>query len=159
MKLFRNLLDERQKLETMRVKSIGFVIVFFGLLVAIIVQGLFLGSKFTHVAGEFIVFLVGGIWATIGYIRCGIWDEFTKPGMKSYIFYSLSGGIIVGFAVSFAQYYRHSPYNMPLLYYLQIFAREFAITFALILIVSLLVGVVTKARQRKLLRKYEDDNG
>ena len=155
MKLFGNILDEREKLEAMRVEAIGFRIVIFGLLAAMIAQMFFFGFDFNRVAGEWYVMMVGAIWVGIGWIRRGIWDYFTKPGMKSYIIYSLATGIFVGFLTLLAEYFRN---GRSLWDCLRMSAISFAITFVCTFIFYLLFGAVTKARQRKLSRKYEGDN-
>ena len=154
MKLFRNILDEREKLEAMRVVSGAFWIVYLGLLAAIIVQAV-MGADLSQIAGEFIVLLVGGTWVGIGFIRRGIHDYFTKPGFKSYILYSLAGGILMGLTAALMEFFRK---GAPLSDCLRVFAKEFTIMFAVVFIISLLVGFVTKARQRRLARNYEDED-
>ena len=156
MKLFRNLLDEREKLEALRVEAIGFKIVILGLLAATVAQMFFFGFGFKYIAGEWCIMMFGAIWVGIGWVRRGIWDYFTKPGMKSYAVCSLATGIFGGLLLLLAEYFR---YGRSLWSCLRISAVGFAITFAGTFILYLLLGAVTKARQRKLLRKYEDDNG
>ena len=156
MKLFSNLLDERENLEALRVEALGCRIVILGLLTAIVVQMFFFGFDFKYIAGEWCIMMFGAIWVGIGWVHRGIWDYFTKPGMKSYAVYSLVTGIFCGLLFLLVGYFR---YGRSLWSCLRISAAGFAITFAGTFILYLLVGAVTKARQRKLLRKYEDDNG
>jgi len=144
MKLFRNILDERQNLEAMQIQRIGFWIVELGLLAAVIVQLIF-DAKDTHVAGEFIVMLAGAIWMGIGYFHRGIWDAFTRPGTKSYIFYSVVTGIICGIILSPPTMYLRLG---SLLSYLFIFALNFIIIFAVTFILELLYGKVIKAQKK-----------
>jgi len=152
MKLFGKVLDERQESEAMRVERVGFYGILFGLLLVIIVQVLAFGKN-AHVHGELIVMTAGAIWGGIGYFRRGIYDPFTKPGMKSYITYGIITGVICGVLFSPPKYLSYGAYGL----YLRIFAKYFTIMFAIGFIVYLLVGTVTKARQRKLQTKYEDD--
>lgn len=153
MKLFRKVIDERQELEMMRVERVSFWIMFFSLIIAIFVQLLVLGFDFEHVAGEFIILLTVAVWATIGYTRCGAWDYFTKPGMKSYVIYSLGGGFIFGLMVPLTWYFK---YDTPLLSCLLTFAINFAILFPLLFLTLWLVGSIVKKRQEKLQQEYED---
>jgi small neutral amino acid transporter SnatA (MarC family) len=88
MKLFHKLLDERQEQETMRIERGAFYVIFFALAISILVQLMVFNLDITHIAGEIIVLFMGAAWALAGYIRRGIWDNFTKPGIKSYLIYS-----------------------------------------------------------------------
>ena len=155
MKLFRNILDERQELEAMRVERSTCWFFFFGLLAAMIVQMFFFGTDFTRTAGELVVFVVGCIWMTVGYIRRGIWSCFSKPGMKSYILCSLACGVIFGALRPLMRYFHE---DAPLSHCLWSYAINIIFLFILSFILTLLIGTVTKARQRKLQKKYDNEN-
>jgi len=154
MKLFRKITDERQESEAMRVAAGSFQIVMLGLVFAIIIQGA-MGLDRAHVSGEVIVLLIGWICSSIGSIHRGIWDGFTKPGIKSYITYSLAFGIVFGLINPLIAYFRHCA---PLSACLWSFAKLFIIIFAVLFVLLLLLGTVIKTRQRKLQMKYEDDD-
>lgn len=154
MKLFRKIIDERQELEMMRVERVGFWLLYLGLVVAIIVQLFVFGFDFKHLAGEFIVLIVGCVVMLIGYMRRGSWDYFTKPGMKSYIIYSLGGGLLFALPMPIAAYF----YNgLSFLNCLSIFAINFLFLFSLLFLLLWLLGSVTKRRQKKLEQESEEE--
>ena len=155
MKMFRKILDERQELEAMRVERGTCWFFFFGLMAAMIVQMFFFGDDFARTAGELVVFVVGCTWMTVGYIRRGIWSYFSTPGMKSYILYSIAVGVIFGPIPPLMRYFRE---DAPFSNCLRSFAIDFIVIFILSFILMLLFGAVTKARQRKLQKKYDNDN-
>jgi len=74
--------------------------------------------------------------------------------VKSYITCGIITGVICGVLFSPPIYLSYGAYGL----YLRIFAKYFTIMFAIGFIVSLLVGTLTKVRQRRLQMKYEDDD-
>ena len=156
MKLFRKIVDERQELDALRVERVALYFVIFGLLAATFVQILFFGADFPRIAGELIIMMAGCLFAGIGYICRGFYDYYTKPGMKSYILYSLAFGIVVGAFDFLVRYFRRCK---PLSDCLGEAVKIFAITFIVCFIMYILVGAVTKARQRKLTKEYQDEDG
>ena len=55
MKLFRKIIDERQELEAMKITGTGFWILFFGLMLAIILQLFFFEFDIRYILGELVV--------------------------------------------------------------------------------------------------------
>jgi len=154
MKLFRKIVDERQELEMMRVERGSFWVMLLALVVAILVQLFALGYDFEHIAGEFIVLVIGAVWSTAGYLRRGSWDYFTKPGVKTYALYSLAAGIIFGLVAPLTRYFR---YGAPLLDCLRVFVINFTSVYILAFLTLLLLGTITKKRQKKLQQEYKED--
>jgi drug/metabolite transporter (DMT)-like permease len=151
MKIFRKIVDERQELEMMRVERASFWVIFFALVIVISVQTLALGFDLKHIAGESVALALGAVWAVAGHIRKGSYDYFTKPGMKSYVGYSLAGGLIFGLAAPLANYFR---YDTPIGYCLLFFVINFVCIFVLCFLALLLLGNITKKRQKKLQQEY-----
>lgn len=153
MKLFRKVVDERQELEMMHIERGAFYVMVFALAIGILIQIFALDFDFTHVAGEFIVLLIGTVWAFIGSIRRGSWDYFTKPGMKAYLIYSIATGLIFGLVAPLTRYFR---YGAPLMDCLRVFAKNFIILFMIAFLTLLLFGTIAKKRQEKLQQKHGD---
>lgn len=154
MKLFRKVIDERQELEMMRVERSSFWVMFVGLAVVITAQVFAFNFDFEHIAGESVVLIIGVAWALIGYIRRGSWDYFTKPGMKSYVLYSIAAAVIFG---TFAPLKRYLRDGASLTDSLLLFAINFVFLFILVFVSLFLVGTITKKRQNKLQQEYMDE--
>lgn len=54
-------------------ESPAFIITYIILVASILIQLLIFNMYITSVIGEFIAMVVGGLWATAGYIRQGLW--------------------------------------------------------------------------------------
>lgn len=154
MKLFRKVIDERQELEMMRVERSTFWLMFFLLMISIPIQLFVKDFGLEHVAGEFIISMVGCIWSLIGYARRGSWGYFTKPGIKSYIFYSLTAAFIVGIMHPLIRFFRN---GLSILDGLLTFAINFAIMFPVCFLLMWFLGSLIKKRQNRLQQEYEDN--
>ena len=154
MKFFRKKLDERQEIESLRVASIAYLIAFWGLAAAIIIQRFVFNLDFAHLAGELIILAVMSVYASIGYYRRGIWDTLTKPGIKAYLVYSFLG-VLLSNIPTIANCIKYQT-SIPefLTYFIMNSVIAFPIAFALIAG----LGMFIKRRQKKLAEKYMDEN-
>ena len=151
MKLFRKVVDERQEQELKRIESGAYYVFLFGLGISILVQRIIFDFDITHIAGELIVLIIGATWAMIGYIRRGIWDYFTKPGVKTYSIYSAVAGIIYGVL----GYFRS---DVSFLDFLPTFAIRFLWFFVIMFLIIAFTGTIVKMRAKKLQQKYNDED-
>jgi hypothetical protein len=154
MKLFKKNRDERQEAEERRINSVAFWIAYWGLVAVIIVQLFVFELDITHIAGEFIILCAAGIYMTIAGYRRGIWDSFTKPGMKSYFAYSFAAVFVLNLPIPLVRYFRYHATVPSCLYS---FARNFIILFPLAFAAAAILGALTKRKQKKLAEKYVDD--
>jgi len=155
MKIFRKIVDERQELELLKIGNSSFTVMLISLITVMIVQMFIFNFEFKYLAGYFIVLIIVTIWVVACSIKRGAWEYYTKPGMKSYILYSLSFGI--GFSILFT----------VLLYFIREISlphafRFFVIIFAVIsipmFIIYVILGAIIKKRQQKLQQNFDDDS-
>jgi hypothetical protein len=151
MKLFRKVVDERQEQELKRIESGAYYVFLFGLGISILVQLIMFDFDITHIAGELIVLFMGVAWAMIGYIRRGIWDYYTKPGIKSYLICSTIVGLVYGILGYFYSGISFSDF-------LPTFALRFLWFFVIMFLMLSLLGTIIKMRAEKLQKENEDDN-
>jgi hypothetical protein len=155
MKKIKKIVDERQELELLKIEHVCFWIAFWALCISIIVQSIILEVPFKQFAAEWITFMIMCVGVLIGSVKKGVWDYYTEPSMKTYLFASLSGSAV--FAVLFAiSKYANNDYfkdaiGMLLLITLILFIAIFIAIFALSAIMGKLVQ-----RKRKL---YEQQYG
>jgi len=155
MKFFRKVTDERQNLEAMRVANVAVWIAIIGLAIVSIVQLMAFGFDITHIAGESIVFCVVITYMIIRYYRLGIWDFYSKPGIKSYFIYSL-GVMLIYTGISFS--WRYFGNGASVLDSLLAVAINGMIYSTAVFVVLALIGTLTKKRQKKLTERYADDD-
>ncbi|WP_019849290.1 DUF6773 family protein [Desulfitobacterium sp. PCE1] len=154
MKFFRKNMDERREFEVTPIANVTVYVAVFGLVAAIIVQLFVLDLNFAYIAGEFIILLVCVIYSLIGHYRRGIWDFYTKPGMKAYFAYSFVGvSILMGIPILLL-YFKNQASMLDSLW---IFARNFIVAFPLVFGLLALLGTFTKKRQRKLAENQYGD--
>jgi len=154
MKIFRKIVDERQERELMRIESIGFHVVIAVLTVSIVVQLFILNTGVYHVIGETVALVIGALWSMMAGVRRGLWDYFSKPGIKTYISYSL----IVSFITSIIM-------TLPGLWVEASFgelAHFFVTRFLGLSVFGFLVfsfyGTLSKMRMKKLQQEYADED-
>jgi len=155
MKLFRKVVDERQEREMMGIERIGFWIMYFGLVAALLVQLLVLDFDIAHLSGKLTMLLIGTAWLVVGYYRKGLWDYFFNPGIKSYTFTGVIAGILNGIMLFFFYYFR---LNLSLAESLRSSAIWFLAMFIVTFLLTALHGTVIKRRRMKLQQKYKDEN-
>ncbi len=96
MNKVKNNLDERQEQALLQVEHRGCWLAFWGLLAAIVVQQFIFGFEFSHIAGEWIVFMVLCIYLLEGSLKNGIWDRHLKADVKTNILVSLVASVAAG---------------------------------------------------------------
>ena len=153
MKWFYKVVDEREESEIRRVESGAFYVFMLGLGISIIVQSFFPGMNFERVAGELIVLLVGVGWSMVGYIRKGLWDYRTKPGIRVYVGAGFITALVYVIISTLARYFLS---EFDLLTCLKYAAISSITIFFAVFLVTMLFGTVIKLRRIKLEQKFED---
>lgn len=93
----KNILDERQEQQLLRIEHNGFWIAFWGLAIAFMIQLFLYGIEGRKLAaGEFIVFVCISLYMLISCIRYGIWDRWLVPSIKVNLFCSGIAGLFCG---------------------------------------------------------------
>jgi hypothetical protein len=155
MKKIKKIVDERQELELLKIEHICFWIVFWALCISIIVQSIILEVSFRQFAAEWIVFMIMCTGVLIGCVKKGVWDYYTEPSMKTYLFTSLAGSAVFSVLFAISKYvnndYLKDDISMLLLITLILFIAIFIAIFTLSAIIGKLVQ-----RKRKL---YEQQYG
>lgn len=147
-------IDERERMEMFKVEHYFFWFAFWGLLAALLIQQLFLGLDFSHVAGEWIVFMVMAVGSCIGYARKGIYDGgISKPGTKSYAIYSFAGSLLFSIVIGLGMYFR---WKTSIGVTLGCIAICFTFLFALLFVCLWATGTWIKKRRKKLEQVYDD---
>ena len=149
-------LDERELMEMYKIEHYAFWFMFWALIASIFIQLMFFNSSFKQIGGEWIVLMISAIAISIAYIKGGHYDYYTKPGIKSYLLYSISFTIVFDVIIAITSYIHHNYYNM----------RGFIITVSLsgvvlfiVLFVTLaLTGELIKKRRKKLEEKFVESN-
>ena len=84
MRKMKNNLDEMQEMNALKIAERSFWIMFFGLVIAILVQNLlYRENLLRYVAGEMIILCAGGAYQVAANIRKGIWSRTIKATAKS----------------------------------------------------------------------------
>ena len=84
MRKMKNNLDEMQGMNALKIAERSFWIMFYGLVIAILVQNLlYRENLLRYVAGEMIILCAGGAYQVAANIRKGIWSRTIKATAKS----------------------------------------------------------------------------
>lgn len=97
----KNNLDERQEQALLKIEHNGCWLAYIGLLIAILVQMIVFDCDFRMVAGEWIVFMVMGIYIVIACLRNGIWDRKLKANFRTNLVVSLVAAVVFGVVMFF----------------------------------------------------------
>jgi len=149
-------LDERELMEMYKIEHYAFWFMFWALFASIVIQLIFCNSSFKQIGGEWIVLMISAIASSIAYIKGGHYDYYTKPGIKSYLLYSLIFTILSDVIIAIIFYIHHNYYNRIgfiitiSLYGVVIFVFSFA-TLAL-------TGEAVKKKRKKLEDKFVESN-
>ena len=149
-------MDERELMEMYKIEHYMFWFAFWALFASLIIQTVSSGFNIRQMAGEFIVFMSMAVISCILYLRKGIYDTWSQPGIKSYLIYSIIFSMLTTIFVVVRNYY--------LGYVREI--REMSIIAAIIEIFMFIVlfivlsafGEITKRRRNKLAKQYEDND-
>lgn len=98
LKWFEKKVDERQEMDLLKVEHFGFWMMYWMLLAALIIQGIFMEDGAKRAAGEWIIFMVTSVVMVAGWVRKGVWNYQNRkiPGVKSYLVYSLITAFAAG---------------------------------------------------------------
>jgi signal transduction histidine kinase len=155
MKRFRKVVDERQELELLKIGNSSFTVMLISLIAVMIVQMFVFNFEMKYLTGYFVVLIIVFIWVVVCSIRRGAWEFYTKPGMKSYILYSLAFGIGFSLLFTMLRYFLH---EMSLAHAVRFFAINFVSISIPMFIIYLLLGTIVKKRQQKLQQNFDDDS-
>lgn len=158
MKWFKKKVDERQEMDILRVEHIGFWVMYWMLLAAMVIQGIFMEDGRNLAAGEWIVFMTTSIIVLIGWIRKGVWSFYTRkvPGVKSYLIYSLIGMFAAGMPLGLVFGMKWHPNDVKgvlscVIYYM-------ILMFVMSFILFFIGGTIAKKREAKLANQVFDDS-
>lgn len=73
---------------------------------------IFFDASFKQIGGEWVTLMIAALASSIGYYKGGHYDYFTKPGIKSYLLYSIIFTIVFDVIIAIAFYVHHDYYNM-----------------------------------------------
>ena len=155
MKKINSVLDERQEAELLKVERNGCWGAFWGLLVAITVQMFMYPGSFSHIAGEWIVFMVLALYITIACLRRGIWARNFRPDAKTNLAFSGAAAVVVMILVFFLGYLRRPEAFKTCL---MLGGVTGAIMFVVIFISLSIAAKSVKHRQEELDREPEDED-
>ena len=145
MKKIYSVLDERQETELLKIERNGCWGVFWGLLVAIAVQMFLYPGSFSHIAGEWIVFMVLALYITIACL----------PDMKTNIAFSGAAAVVIMIFVFFLAYLRRPEAIKACL----MLGGVVGIIMFIVIFISLSIAAKSvKHRQEELDREPEDED-
>lgn len=157
MKLFgkKKVLDERERMDMYRRGYYGFWVLWTAMAIGLVVRTALLEAAFLDFAWEWTVFMAVSIWMVAADLKSGVYDRFTEPGWKSYLFYSLvfsvvftavslGGGVYRGWITTI-----RSACIAGLV--------EFAFLFLLLYVILAAYGVAARRRRRKLEEEFDDE--
>ena len=90
----RNMMDEMQEQTQLRIESAGYQVAFWGLLAAMVVQGI-LHCPPASMAGEWLVFMILCLYVLVREIRSGLWARHLKPNLGTNLVLSLLAGVVM----------------------------------------------------------------
>ena len=76
----KNMMDEMQEQTQLRIESAGYQVAFWGLLAAMVVQGI-LHCPPASMAGAWVVFMTLCLYVLVREMRSGLWDRHLKPNL------------------------------------------------------------------------------
>ena len=155
MKKIYSVLDESQETELLKIERNGCWGVFWGLLVAIAVQMFLYPGSFSHIAGEWIVFMILALYITIACLRRGIWARNFRPDMKTNIAFSGAAAVVIMIFVFFLAYLRRPEAIKACL----MLGGVVGIIMFIVIFISLSIAAKSvKHRQEELDREPEDED-
>jgi membrane protein DedA with SNARE-associated domain len=158
MKKFKKVIDERQEMELYKIEHLAFWVVYWLLLGAIIIQATFMGAPFIEWAFEWFIFMIASVATLIGCYKKGQWDYYTKPTVKTYLFYSLAGSAIFTVVYTIASYFNNDYLKNDLLALFMIALVLFVFLFMIIFALLAAFGLMTKKRQAKLAQEFDEES-
>lgn len=155
MKLFKKKMDERERMEMYRIEHYGFWILYAGVAISLIGRSMFLGESILEHMWEWIVFMVVSLWMLFADFRRGNYDSFTRPGWRSYLFYSGVFSVIFTMISLAASVYKGWIDSVRDAWIAGLV--EFVFLFVLLYVTVGAFGELTRRRQRKLEDSLDDE--
>ena len=140
----KNNLDEMQEQELLKIEHNGCWLAYWGLLAVIAVQ-MVMGAPGSQVLGEWIVFMVLGLYIVIACLRKGIWDRHLKANRKTNLIISLLAAAAAGILITVSNPYLSEPLD-----YVLVAGMSGGFTFVLCFIALSLSMKLYKKRREKL---------
>ena len=109
----KNNLDEMQEQTLLKIEHNGCWLAFWGLLAVMAIQML-MGVPGTQMLGEWIVFMVLGLYIVIACLRKGIWDRHLKANRKTNLIISLLAAAAAGILITVSNPYLSEPLDYVL---------------------------------------------
>lgn len=149
--------DERVKSEIQKIAGNAYYVVMGLLLVSFLVEMVVFDS-FRYFFAEWVIFLIGCIYFGVGCMLKGHWDLISKPGIKSYLLYSVISSAIFTTVFSVINYLKWTPPTGEgtIKYFFMIFLIMFIFLFCLMFAAMFISGSIVKGRQKKLEDQYDD---
>ena len=139
-----NNLDEMQEQKLLHIEHNGCWLAFWGLVVAVIVEGL-MGFSFREVLGEVLLTMVLSLYILIDCLRNGIWDRRLKPTFKTNLLGALVAAVIASVYIVATNHYLREPLD-----YVLTIAIGGGTTFVLTFGLLTLCGKIYSKRKEKL---------
>lgn len=156
MKQMKKVIDERQAQIAQRSLGWAFWGVTAVLLISLVVKSFFLGLPFTAYVTEMAALLVGAVVDVALDLRGGVYDQYTKPGIRSYLFYSLATALLFTLAVTGGALWRGTPTGLALAVFT---CANFLMIFVVCYGAMALYGAMAKKRQEKLDHAFDIEDG
>ena len=109
----KNNLDEMQEQALLKIEHNGCWLAFWGLLAVMVIQ-MVMGVPGAQMLGEWIVFMVLGLYIVIACLRKGIWDRHLKANRKTNLIISLLAGAAAGILITVSNPYLSEPLDYVL---------------------------------------------
>lgn len=148
MKKKSAIIDERQRMELLEVEHIGFWTMFYGLVIILLGQLIFLDWRL--IVGEGIALLIGSVVLMVGCLRRGLWDYATTPSQSTYLVSAAIAAFLIFLGSLAIPLLKGVPINF--LFLIIVTVGSFAITYAIVAFMGHFV-----LRRRKTLEKVVDD--
>ena len=149
----RNDLDEMQERKMLGIEHNGFWLLYWGLLIALLVQAVLFDYDIRTLAGEFILLMAASAYVLLAELRAGLWSRNLKPRLRTNVLCSLTGAAAVAVFQVVLQVRMGSP-----LWAIALFAAiSAACTFALTLVL-LQISMHAYRKRRKELDASDDSD-
>ena len=149
----KNQLDEMQEQQLLQIERNGCWFAFWALLAAMVIQLFLFRGDWSHLAGEWIVFMILAVYITVRCIRHGIWSRSLRPDSGTNFVVSLIGATISSVIIA-ALIYVFS--GRVLLSVISFFVMEVLMIAILFMVLTVCCNLL-KERVRKLEEETEED--
>ncbi len=155
MKNNKNKLDEMQELNLLNIEKNGASIMFFGLVIAIVIQAIiFQDELLKYTAGETIVLLTGGVYMLGSCLKKGIWARRTPAASGANLLISFISSGVFSILFGVINYIRFGTLHAAITSALRFFLFIFILCF---IVLTVLAGVYKK-RNKTLEEEEKETN-